>query len=322
MSRQIDREKLAATNEKLLGLVESSVTMAVMSVADRSGLLRVLSQHDRSMRLDEISELGNLHPRYVLEVCGCLACAGILEHDEESNGFRLPPEAATLLCEPAFPMCWAGWADMVPALFSSIPGVTEAMCTPTHSAGVAFDKFSQWGFARGMERTNGPGVASQLVRKWMPKAVPGVVQRLTKGIRVADLGTGAGAAAFAIAHAFPDSDVVGIDLDQNSINRARQLAALADLRNLRFLCCDMGTIEAESYDLVVNHDCIHDLADPVEVLRAVLKSLRPGGLFFSIEPLCAGETLEENVRAASTNASLASKLAMKYGMWFGSIASD
>ena len=82
----------------------------------------------------------------------------------------------------------------------------------------------------------------------------------------------------------------------------------------------MGEIETDSFDVITNHDCIHDLVDPVGVLRTVRRALkrdgaRPNiprpqsvsifldsvrvraGVFFSGEPK-SGENLGENLGSA------------------------
>ena len=39
----------------------------------------------------------------------------------------------------------------------------------------------------------------------------------------------------------------------------------------------MGEIEPDSFDVITNHDCIHDLVDPVGVLRTVRRALKRDG---------------------------------------------
>ena len=49
-------------------------------------------------------------------------------------------------------------------------------------------------------------------------------------------GTGCGAVAISLASAFPQSTIVGVDLDPFSIARAEGVAASLSLPNLRFVC--------------------------------------------------------------------------------------
>ena len=85
------------------------------------------------------------------------------------------------------------------------------------------------------------------------------VAALEAGAAVADLGTGCGAVAIALARAFPKATVVGIDLDHYSIERAEATAALFALPNLSFLCQDMAELPAASFDLITNYFAWADL---------------------------------------------------------------
>jgi len=144
-----------------------------------------------------------------------------------------------------------------------------------------------------MDRLNGPGIASAYVKKWLP-ALPGGVEELQSGITVADLGCGQGRLALTLAQAFPKSKFVGIDVDSFSIARAKEHLSATNLSNVSFVCCDMAELDAGTFDLCVNHDCIHDLVNPVGVLETVRKALKPNGRFFSMEPKVK-DTLAENI---------------------------
>ena len=46
----------------------------------------------------------------------------------------------------------------------------------------------------------------------------------------------------------------------------------------------------------------------------VCAALKPAGVFFSMEPRTAGETIEENYAAAQSNAVVQGAISMQYGM--------
>ena len=261
----------------------------------------------------DVARLGKLHPRYVTEILGCLACADFVAYSPDHDAYAIDPAQAKVLADATFPLHGAGWFDMVPALYQAIPGVAGAASTPGKLTGVPFSDQSEWGFGKGMHRCNAPGIKAAYTRKWLLRSVPHVVGALEAGIKVADLGTGMGAVAFALANSFPNSTVTGIDLDAPSIHRANTLNP--GLANLKFRCMDSKDIEPDTFDLITNHDCIHDLVDPVGVLRSVRAALKPGGVFFSMEPRTAGETMQENFAAAQAGGALAQgAVAMQYGL--------
>lgn len=77
--------------------------------------------------------------------------------------------------------------------------------------------------------------------------------------------------SIAIALAYPDVTVVGIDLDPESVDAARKHVAdheVADRVDVRI--GDAADAAASgAYDLVTAFECIHDIASPAQVLGAM-----------------------------------------------------
>src|ERR1039457_4123399 len=61
---------------------------------------------------------------------------------------------------------------------------------------------------------------------WLP-ALEGLTERLERGIRVADIGCGYGAATILLAQAYPNSTINGFDYHDGSVAAARDRAAKA-----------------------------------------------------------------------------------------------
>jgi 2-polyprenyl-3-methyl-5-hydroxy-6-metoxy-1,4-benzoquinol methylase len=97
--------------------------------------------------------------------------------------------------------------------------------------------------------------------------------------RVADLGCGSGWSSIAIARGYPVTRVDGLDFDEASIQEARRNAEGAGLTDrVHFDCKDASSPDlAGDYDLVTLFETLHDMADPVRVLRAAAAMLAPGG---------------------------------------------
>ena len=57
---------------------------------------------------------------------------------------------------------------------------------------------------------------------------------------------------------------------------------------------NIETLEDQQFDLITILDCIHDLVDPVGILKSLKKMLRQGGSIFIVEPKAA-DKLEENI---------------------------
>jgi SAM-dependent methyltransferase len=114
--------------------------------------------------------------------------------------------------------------------------------------------------------------------------VDGLLERLGRGVRVADIGCGTGHALNLMAREHPRSTFVGYDLAEDAIARATAEAQAMSLRNARFEVLDVRRLPATPpFDLITSFDSIHDQVDPSAVLRRVHDALGPDGLFLMID---------------------------------------
>jgi ubiquinone/menaquinone biosynthesis C-methylase UbiE len=106
------------------------------------------------------------------------------------------------------------------------------------------------------------------------------------GHRVLDLGSGMGDVSMLVAELVGASgEVVGIERDAISIERAQARVAAAGLRNVSFLNADVNNIVTDRpFDAVVGRFILMFLSDPVSVLRSVSRLVRPGGVLAFQEP--------------------------------------
>ena len=145
----------------------------------------------------------------------------------------------------------------------------------------------------GVERFFRPLYASSLVPEWLP-AVPGLVERLQRGVRVLDVGCGLGSATRLMAETFPASSFLGVDNHEDSIRRAVRAGERAGLTNVRFATGWATDFAGGPYDVITMFDTLHDLGDPVGALRHARASLAADGIVFAVEP-GAADQLEENL---------------------------
>jgi ubiquinone/menaquinone biosynthesis C-methylase UbiE len=114
-------------------------------------------------------------------------------------------------------------------------------------------------------------------------AVPGLVERLHRpGARALDVGCGTGWSTVALARTFPDLEVTGLDLDPASVEDARRHAAAEGLgARVRFQTGDAATVSPSDFegrfDLVSIFEAVHDMAHPVDALRALRGILAADG---------------------------------------------
>ncbi len=283
----MDRAKIEAFLDRFVGFASGATTIGLLAVADRTGLSRYLESNGPGT-VAQVARGAGLEPRYVEEILKGLAAAGVLEHDPTADTFFLPPEHALFVSDETSPYFMGGFFDMLPAAFEQLDGVADATVS---GGGVPFEQFGPR-LISGIDRGNTPSLRAFLISRWLP-AVPGLVDRLTRGIRVADIGCGSGTAVALIADAFPGSHVTGFDMSSESLALARERAM--NLGNALFVESDVLDLPIDPpFDLITSFDVIHDLVDPLGGLRRIRSALATDGLYLMMEPN-AGSDLEDNL---------------------------
>lgn len=98
------------------------------------------------------------------------------------------------------------------------------------------------------------------------------------GARILDVGCGGGWSTLALARAYPDVGVVGVDVDEPSLVAARAAAETLGLgQRVTFVLTDGQEVPGAPYDAAFAFECLHDMSRPVEVLASVRRAVRPGG---------------------------------------------
>jgi ubiquinone/menaquinone biosynthesis C-methylase UbiE len=103
---------------------------------------------------------------------------------------------------------------------------------------------------------------------------------ITPGMRVLDVGSGAGDVAFLAADLVgPTGSVVGVDLNPQVLATACRRAEAERRVNVTFLAADYRSLDMpEAFDAVVGRLVLMYAGDPAEALRSLLRCLRPGGI--------------------------------------------
>lgn len=271
---EIDREKLERFSQRVVGSIAAGLNCAISSLGDSLGLYRAL----RELRIADSGELAahtGLSERWVREWLRHQACMGQIEHDAESDRFYLSPEAVAVLVDTEHPAYFGGGFESATASFGSLPGLVESFRS---GLGMTYDDHGP-GCASGIERMTRYFNEFTLVPKVLP-LLDGVVDKLARGARVADVGCGGGVATMAMAAAFPNSQFIGYDISNHALDRARHRLSHVELPNLRFVNPLEEPMPTEpTFDLVTTFDVIHDAPHPQPLLESIRRSLRDDGTF-------------------------------------------
>ena len=221
-----------------------------------------------------LAEALGLHERYVREWLEHQAVTGFLQVDGEL--YRLPEGHRGILLDRDDPLYAEPYGQILVSLFDTLPDVLAAFAS---GGGVPFSRYGP-GFrdaVTSMARATYPNVVGTT---WLP-AIPDLHQRLLARppARVADVACGTGWSTLALAQAYPEVTVDGLDLDADSIREAEDALQTSTVgERVTFSVRDAADPALSGgYDLVTIFEALHDMSDPVGVLRSARGLLAPGG---------------------------------------------
>jgi SAM-dependent methyltransferase len=314
----LDEHKL----HDLLGLMVSELgaaqNAALVILGDELGLYTALADHG-PMSSVELAAMTGTHERYIREWLSAQAASGFVTYESQQQRFSLSPEQRAVLGESDSSVNMVGGFQALVATYADRPKLVEAFRNGT---GVCWTEHCNCLFC-GTDRFFRPGYKANLLSTWLP-SLDGVMEKLKRGARVADVGCGHGSSTIIMAEAFPNSEFIGFDFHEESIIEAR--AKAVGLANLRFEKARAQDYPGKDFDLVCLFDALHDMGDPVGAARHIAGSLRPDGKVMLVEPM-AGDRLEDNLHpvgrifyAASTNFCVPASLGQEVGAALGAQA--
>ncbi len=229
----------------------------------------------------ELAGATQLSERYVREWLEQQAVSGVLDvedvgADARSRRYTLSPGHAEVLLSHDSLNYGAPFPRMIVSLASQLPAVAHAF---RHGGGVPYSAYGA-DMREGLATGNRVFFLNLLGSSWFP-AIPDVHARLQAGpsARVADVGCGSGWSSIAIARAYPKVRVEGFDIDEPSVALAQANVVAEGLTDrVSFSTRDAADPALEgTFDLVVAFECVHDMARPVEALRAMHSLVAEGG---------------------------------------------
>jgi 2-polyprenyl-3-methyl-5-hydroxy-6-metoxy-1,4-benzoquinol methylase len=271
-----DSIKAESFANSLIDTLNKSALSFMISIGHRSGLFDTMSNMEFATS-GEIARAANLNERYIREWLGAMVTGGIVEYSSSARTYRLPAEHSSFLTRNA-------GADNI-AVFMQYPALLgkvedEILTCFKEGGGVSYSKFNR--FHEIMAEDSGLSVLSSLESHILP-LVPGLTEKLAEGIRMLDVGCGSGRIINKLASLFPKSQFVGLDLSSEAIERAMIEASSMGLSNVKFAIKDLTDFHksapVKEFDLITTFDAIHDQAQPLNVLKGILKALKDEGIY-------------------------------------------
>jgi SAM-dependent methyltransferase len=316
----LDMTKLEPLLGTLVNELGAAANASLVLTGDKLGLWKALGDGKPTTPMELAKKTGTLE-RYIREWLSSQAASGFVDYDAATGRFSLSPEQAAIFSDEDSPFLSTGGFHSLAAVYADEPKLEQAFRTGT---GVAWAGRCNCLFC-GVERFFRPGYRAHLIAEWLP-ALDGVVEKLERGARVADIGCGHGSSTIIMAERFPNSEFIGFDFHAESIAHAREHAN--GLENVRFETARAQDYAGKGFDLVAMFDALHDMGDPVGAVRHARGTLKPDGTMMLVEPMAADD-LKDNLNpigrvwyAFSTAVCVPASLGQEVGAALGAQAGE
>lgn len=284
----LDENKLMSFVFRAVDEVGATLNCALVVMGDRLGYYRALAEHG-PIAASELAQRTGTGEKYAREWLNAQAAGGFVDYDPASGAYTLPPEYAVALTDETSPAFLPGFFQVA---FGTVRDAHRIFELAQDGDGLS------WGAHNsdvhvGCERFFRSAYAANLVADWLP-SLTGVVAKLERGARVADVGCGHGSSTILMAQAYPKSSFFGYDAHAGSIATARERAEDAGMaERISFEPEPATGFAGSDFDLVTTFDALHDMGDPVGAARRVYDALAEEGTWMIVEP-AAGDRVEDN----------------------------
>lgn len=317
----LDEAKLHQFVGAMLADLGGAASIAMVRMGDQLGLYRALHEHG-PLSVDELGQRADVDRRYLREWLSHQTASNYVAFDPATSRFVLTEEQAMVFAIEKSPVYMVGAFDAMAAMLQNQEQVQAAF---KRGGGVPWGDQTSCLFCA-VARFFRPGYENNLIANWLP-ALDGVVEKLTRGAKVADIGCGHGWSTILMAAAFPNSTFYGYDFHPGSIERATAHAREHGVSsNTNFAVGLAKEYPERDFDLVTCFDCLHDMGDPAGAATHIKRSLKPDGTWMVVEPM-AGDHLTENLNpigrlyyAGSTMICLPTSLSQEVGTALGAQA--
>ena len=319
---ELNEEKLHEFLGTMVTEMGAAANGALIIMGDKLGLYKSLAENG-PMTSEQLSEATGTTERYVREWLSAQAASGYIEYDADGENFSMTPEQNAVFADRESPVLMTGAFYAIASMYIDEPKISHAFKS---GEGVSWGDHDGCLFC-GTEKFFRPSYKANLVSTWIP-ALDGVTEKLEAGAKVADIGCGHGISTIVMAQAFPNSEFIGYDFNDESVAHATGLAKEAGVTNISFAVATAKTFPGNGYDLITFFDCLHDMGDPVGACAHAHKSLKADGTCMIVEPF-ANDSLQENINpvgrafyAFSTMICTPSSISQEVGLGLGAQAGE
>lgn len=244
----------------------------------KHGLFAALARHPEGISAEFLARELDLDRLYVTVWCNAAYSSELAEFRE--GKFFLAEGLKAPLLERESPVYFGGTARFLGTLREELTFLHQHLSDGEHAW---WDQFAPE--VPMTQADSSSTFYTRLLRKGLQQ-VPGLVERLDAEPpwTFVELACGRGEGLVRLAKAFPKAKFHGVDGSEESVKAAQELVAregLTDRVALSHAILEKGPLPAA--DVVLMNIALHECQDKELVVKQVLKSLRPKGLFLISE---------------------------------------
>ena len=284
-----DADRTDALRERLFGHALGALELYTIYLGERLGLYRALAEGGAATS-SELAARTQTTERYVREWLEHHAASGLLAVDDPgaeplARRYWLPPEHIPVLVNRDDVRYEAYRGVEIVRAGRWLPPLVEAFQVGNAPTPLPWEP-------EGRADGNRTRFINLLGTEWLP-AVVDVDARLRADppARVLDVACGTGWSSIAMAQAYPNINVDGVDLDPDAVSAAHQHAErLGVADRVRFTVTDAAELGGTGgYDLITIFEALHDMSRPVDALRTARYLLAENGTLLVADELVAEE---------------------------------
>ena len=287
--RRPDVDRTDVLRERLFGNAAGALELYTVYLGERLGLYRALAESGAATSSQLAARTGTTE-RYVREWLEHHAASDLLVVDDPraeplARRYWLPPEHIPVLADRDDVRYEAHTGVDIVRAGRRLPQLVEAFRVGNAPPPLPWEP-------EGRAEANRARFINLLGTEWLP-AIVDVDERLRAEppAQVADVACGTGWSSIAMARAYPNINVDGVDLDHDAITAARRNAERAGVADrVRFSVTDAADLGGPGgYDLVTIFEALHDMSRPVDALSAARQILAREGTLLVVDGLVGDE---------------------------------
>ncbi len=287
--RRPDVDRTDLLRERLFGNAVGALELYTIYLGERLGLYRALAESGAATSSQLAARTGTTE-RYVREWLEHHAASDLLVVDDPraeplARRYWLPPEHIPVLADRDDLRYEAYTGVDIVRAGRRLPQLVEAFRVGNAPPPLPWEP-------EGRADANRARFINLLGTQWLPAIVDVDVRlRAEPPAQVADVACGTGWSSIAMARAYPNINVDGVDLDHDAITAARRNAERAGVADrVRFSVTDAADLGGPGgYDLVTIFEALHDMSRPVDALSAARQILSQEGTLLVVDGLVGDE---------------------------------